>query len=217
MSTFDPNCLRLYLVTNGALSQGRSLVETVMQAVAGGVTLVQLREKEAPDEALIELARALRPPLQAKGVPLIINDRVEVAKAVAADGVHLGQQDMACAEARARLGPGKIIGLSVENRAQAQAANDMALDYIGLSPVFATRTKTDVAPPLELAGVGDIMQVSRHPAVAIGGIKPDRVDEVLAAGAHGVAVVSHIMAAAEPLRAARDLRQRVDHWYAVAG
>jgi thiamine-phosphate pyrophosphorylase len=127
--------LKLYLVTDRDLSLGRSLEEVVREAVAGGVTMVQLREKDAPTGEFVELGRRLMSILNPLGIPLIINDRVDVALAVDADGVHIGQSDMAYADARRLLGPDKIIGLSVENMDNLLKANELDVDYIGISPV----------------------------------------------------------------------------------
>ena len=137
--------LKLYLVTDRNLSQGRSLEEVVSEAVIGGVTIVQLREKEATTGEFIELAIRLKEILKSYNVPLIINDRVDVALAVDAAGVHIGQSDMPYALARKLLGSDKIIGLSVENMDDLLKANELDVDYIGISPVYGTPTKTDTA------------------------------------------------------------------------
>ena len=135
--------LKLYLVTDRDLSLGRSLEEVVREAVAGGVTMVQLREKDASTGEFVELGRKLMTVLKPLGVPLIINDRVDVALAVDADGVHIGQSDMPYADARRLLGHDKIIGLSVENFEDLDIANTLDVDYVGISPVYGTSTKTD--------------------------------------------------------------------------
>ncbi|MBQ1936297.1 MAG: thiamine phosphate synthase, partial [Bacteroidales bacterium] len=135
--------LSLYLVTDRDLSLGRSLEEVVSEAVAGGVTVVQLREKDASTGEFVELARRMMDMLNPLGVPLIINDRVDVALAVDADGVHIGQSDMKYEDARRLLGPDKIIGLSVESFEDIEAANALDVDYVGISPVYGTPTKTD--------------------------------------------------------------------------
>jgi thiamine-phosphate pyrophosphorylase len=201
---------RLYLVTDRALSCGRSLAAVVAAAAAGGVTAVQLREKEMPEEALVRAARELLALLRPLGIPLLINDNPEAALRAGADGVHLGQSDMPAAEARRLLGPRALIGLSVESPAQAEAANLLPVDYLGLSPVFGTPTKTDTAAPLGLPGITAIRRLTRLPLVAIGGIGPGNARVVLAAGADGLAVVSAICSAADPQAAARELRVILD-------
>ena len=197
--------LKLYLVTDRELSLGRSLEEVVSEAVAGGVTMVQLREKDAATGEFVELGRRLMSLLKPLGVPLIINDRVDVALAVDADGVHIGQSDMTYADARRLLGPDKIIGLSVENFEDLEAANKLDVDYIGISPVYGTPTKTDTAEPFGLEGLKEAVRLSLHPTVAIGGMNVATAGEVIAAGADGVAVVSAICSAASARDAAAEL------------
>ena len=201
--------LSVYLITDPGMCRTRGLLETVAAAVRGGVTAVQLRDKQAPDAVLIEQGRALQPLLAATGVPLIVNDRVEVAAALGADGLHVGQSDAAAAEARARLGPEVLIGSSVQTVAQARAVDPGVVDYVGVGPVFATATKADHAVPLGFAGLAEVCAGTRVPAVAIGGLGPARAAEVLAAGACGLAVVSAICAARDPERAARALADAV--------
>ena len=197
--------LKLYLVTDRDLSLGRSLEEIVREAVAGGVTIVQLREKDAATGEFVELGRRLMSLLKPLGVPLIINDRVDVALAIDADGVHIGQSDMSYADARRLLGPDKIIGLSVENFEDLEAANKLDVDYIGISPVYGTPTKTDTAEPFGLEGLKEAVRLSLHPTVAIGGMNVATAGEVIAAGADGVAVVSAICSAASARDAAAEL------------
>lgn len=201
--------LKLYLVTDRDLSLGRSLEEVVREAVAGGVTMVQLREKDAATGEFIELGRRLKAVLKPLGIPLIINDRVDVALAVDADGVHIGQSDMSYADARRLLGPDKIIGLSVENFKDLEVANELDVDYIGISPVYGTPTKTDTAEPFGLEGVRKAVQMSVHPTVAIGGMNASTIRDVMAAGADGVAVVSAICSAPSPHTAAEELKREV--------
>lgn len=197
--------LKLYLVTDRDLSLGRPLEEIVSEAVAGGVTMVQLREKDAATGEFVELGRRLMSLLKPLGVPLIINDRVDVTLAVDADGVHIGQSDMSYADARRLLGPEKIIGLSVENFEDLEAANKLDVDYIGISPVYGTPTKTDTAEPFGLEGLRKAVEMSVHPTVAIGGMNVATVGEVIAAGTDGVAVVSAICSAESPRDAAAEL------------
>lgn len=199
----------LYLVTNRILAGGRPLTEIAAAAVAGGATVVQLREKHCPTREFVEIARALKSELYGSGVPLIINDRLDVALAAGADGLHLGQEDMVIADARRLLPPGTLIGISVESLADAICAEKEGADYLGISPVFATTTKVDAAPPLGLAGVAAIRAAVRLPLVGIGGINAENVGSVIAAGADGAAVVSAIVAAASPGDAARTLKENI--------
>ena len=200
--------LRLHLVTDSALCGERGVLAVVEAAVAGGVSCVQLREKQLETRAFVGRARALKAWLAPRGVPLIINDRVDVALASGDDGVRVGQSDMAPADVR-RLMPGALIGLSVESLAQLEAAEAAPVDYYGVSPVFSTATKADAAPALGLAGLAAIRARTARPLVAIGGIHAVNAAAVLAAGADGLAVVSALCAAADPAAAARLLSARM--------
>jgi thiamine-phosphate pyrophosphorylase len=197
---FDPF---LYLVTDRKLARPRGVAEVVRQALDGGVTLVQLREKTLAHEPFVEEALRLKDICRAKGVPLIINDDISVACEVAAGGVHLGQSDASVQEARDALGPDAIIGLSIESIEQARIAAQWDIDYMAVSPVFSTPTKTDTAAPLGLEGVRAIRRLTHKPLVAIGGINLDNAADVLRAGADGLAVISAIVAATDPCQAAR--------------
>ena len=199
----------LYLVTDRALSLGRSTVEVVRAAIRGGVSCVQLREKGCSTREFMDEARLLKALLAGTGVPLFINDRLDVALAVGADGVHLGQNDMHIADARRLVGNRMIIGISAESVADAIRAEAEGADYIGASPVFTTPTKTDTAPPLGLDGLRAIRRAVQLPLVAIGGINADNAAQVLRAGADGLAVVSAIVSAPCPRTAAAGLRQRI--------
>lgn len=200
---------RLYLVTDRALAGSRKLEDIVLAAVHGGVTMVQLREKDLCTRDFIEQARRLKEALSPLGVPLIINDRVDVALAADADGVHIGQSDMPYECARSLMGPDRIIGLSVENREQVLQANSLDVDYIGISPVFSTPTKTDTAEPFGLEGLRKAVQESVHPTVAIGGINKSNATDIMRTGTDGIAVVSAIIAAVSPEEAARELYDMV--------
>ena len=200
-----PFDLSLYLVTDRPLSGGRDMAWIVREAAAGGVTMVQLREKECSTAEFIALARELKTTLSPLGIPLIVNDRVDVALAVDADGVHIGQSDMPYETARALLGKDKIIGLSVETMEEVIAANALDVDYIGISPVYATPTKTDTLAPFGLEGIEEVMRLSRHRCVAIGGMNRNTIGEVIARGVEGVAVVSAIVAAESPREASEEL------------
>ncbi|MGQ7248546.1 thiamine phosphate synthase [Halomonas sp. V046] len=204
-SGFHPDQLAVYLVTDPHLCAAHGLVKTVEAAVRGGVTLVQLRDKHADDATLIDQARQLKAALAGSGVPLIINDRVAVAQAAGADGVHLGQGDSEVAEARRLLGPGAIIGLSVQNPAQLATLDVEALDYLGLGPVFATATKGDHAEPLGFGGLATLTAASPLPSVAIGGLKAAHAAATRAAGANGLAVVSAICGQSDPETASQTI------------
>lgn len=203
----------LYLVTDRRLSLGRSTVEVVRAAIRGGVSCVQLREKGCSTREFMDEARLLKELLAGTGVPLFINDRLDVALAVGADGVHLGQNDLPIADARRLVGDRMIIGISAESVADAIRAEAEGADYIGASPVFTTPTKTDTAPPLGLVGLRAIRRAVQLPLVAIGGIDADNAAQVLRAGADGLAVVSAIVSAPCPRTAAAALRQRIQSTY----
>ncbi|OFX74980.1 MAG: thiamine-phosphate diphosphorylase, partial [Bacteroidetes bacterium GWC1_47_7] len=207
MNDFD---LSLYLVTDRSLSGGRELEYIVGEAVSGGVTMVQLREKHCSSREFYRLAVQLKRCLAPWRVPLIINDRLDIALACDADGLHLGQSDLPCGIARKILGKNKIIGLSVENVMDVTEANREEVDYIGISPVFSTPTKIDTAPELGLEGIREIASMARCPSVAIGGINIRNAQSVLAAGADGISVVSAIMSAPDPRLAASELIQVVN-------
>ncbi len=197
----------LYLVTDRSLSRGRSSEEIVDGAVRGGVTCVQLREKHCSTCEFVWQARSLQPILRKYNIPLIINDRLDVALAVDADGVHLGQSDMHIGDARRLAGKKMIIGISAENLEDAIVAEKEGADYIGISPVFATDTKADTAAPLGLEGVQRIRRAVKIPLFGIGGIHAANMREVFCAGADGVAVVSAIVSAECPETAASQLKE----------
>ena len=200
----------LYLVTDRPLSLGRPIEEIVQAAVEGGVTAVQLREKECSTREFIALARKLKKLLAPRGVPMLINDRVDVALASGADGVHIGQSDMAYRDARALLGADALIGLSAETPAQAAEAEDWDCDYLGVGPIFPTATKSDAAPAWGLERFADLCRTSRHKLVAIGGINASNAGLLASAGADGIAVVSAICSAPDPRAAAANLRRIIE-------
>jgi thiamine-phosphate pyrophosphorylase len=204
---FDPT---LYLVTDPELGRGRSLVEIVGAAVTGGVTLVQLRDKRADGRVLLEQARALKALLDPHGIPLIVNDRIDVALAAGAAGCHVGQSDLPAEDARAILGPDAIIGLSIDALDQARAADSEHVDYVAHGPFAATGTKPDAGAPVGARGIAAVRELSALPLVAIGGIDAGNAADAIRAGADGIAVVSAIVAAADPEAAARELRAVID-------
>ena len=189
---------QLCLVTDSALANARSLAGIVAAAVKGGVTLVQLREKTASTRAFIEQARVLKRLLAPLRVPLLINDRIDVALAAGADGAHVGQQDMPVALARQLLGPTAIIGLSITELGQVRDRDVELADYLGVGPIFAQSTKLDATPPLGLDGLAKVRRATGKPIVAIGGVSAANADAVRWAGADGIAVVSAIMGADDP-------------------
>ena len=193
----------LCLVTDGSLCAPRTLVEVVRAALHGGVGLVQLREKKLDSRAFVERARAIKALTAPLGVPLIINDRLDIALVVGADGLHVGQSDLSVADVRLWL-PDAIIGLSIESMADLRAVPS-GVDYLGVSPVFATATKSDTAPAVGLAGLVAMRAATRLPLVAIGGIGAHNARAVLRHGADSLAVVSAICAAADPRAAAAEL------------
>lgn len=202
--------LSLYLVTDQQMLHGHTLPELVKKAVENGVTTVQLREKEASAGAFIKMAIDLKKVLDPLNIPLIINDRVDVALATDASGVHLGQNDMPVSIARKLLGPEKIIGLSVETPEDLETVESLKPDYLGVSPVFRTPTKTDTINEWGLTGLKMISERVDFPLVAIGGISGENARSVMEHGADGLAVVSAICASEDPGRAAAELRMTID-------
>jgi thiamine-phosphate pyrophosphorylase len=206
--------LRLYALLDPAVAGGRALTE-LASLIAGEATLVQLRDKQGSTRAMVEQARALHDILEPKGVPLLINDRVDVALAAQADGVHIGQDDIHPADARLLLGRTAIIGLSINTVALAQAAPLELLDYVAIGGVYGTTSKDTSKPPIGIAGLRDIVRAVRarkagFPICAIAGINAGNASEVIAAGADGVAVISALSLAPQPAEAARNLRSVVD-------
>jgi thiamine-phosphate pyrophosphorylase len=207
--------LRLYALLDPERAGGRALAELGRAVVAGGATLVQLRDKHGATRRLIAETRAIKAALASSGVPVLVNDRVDVALAAGADGVHVGWDDMPAEEARRLLGPAAVIGLSVKTIAQAEAAPLAALDYVCVGGVFVTTSKDNAAAPIGVAGLKTILAVLRarapdFPVGAIAGIDETNAGEVVAAGADGVAVISALSLAPDPAGAAQRLRGLVD-------
>lgn len=200
----------IYLVTDRELCGTRGVSAVVAAAARAGAGCVQLREKTAATRDFIETAAHILNLLAPHRIPLIINDRVDVALAVGAHGVHVGQRDMPPETARQLMGPDAIIGLSVETWDDVVAAQQQKVDYLGVSPVYATPTKTDTKEPWGLAGVTRIKDFSRHPLVGIGGLDATNAAAVIRAGADCIAVVSAICAAADPFRATTKLRETIE-------
>jgi len=195
----------LYLVTDHKLTGKKSIEDVVAAAVKGGVTVVQLREKNCSTLEYILLAKKVKQVLKSAGVPLIINDRIDVALACSADGVHVGQSDMPYHEARRLMGPKAIVGLTVETMDQARQAENLDADYLGVSTIYGTPTKTDTINEWGLGGLQHLRGQTKHLLVAIGGINKNNAANVIQAGADGIAVVSAICAAPDPEFAAKEL------------
>ena len=203
--------LGTYLVTGAALSPGRTTVEVVEAALDGGIDVVQLREKEASARDRYELGRTLRDLTAAADVPLIVNDRIDLAAAIDADGVHLGDDDLPVAVARDQLGPDAVVGRSVSTVAEAEAAAAAGADYLGVGAVYATSSKDTDAEGSEIGldRVRAIREAVDLPFVGIGGITVENAGDVVAAGADGVAVISAITRADDPAAATRRLNEAV--------
>ncbi|QRK07238.1 thiamine phosphate synthase [Archangium violaceum] len=201
--------LSVYLVTDRLLARGRELVDVVLAAVRGGATVVQLREKEASARETLELGRALLGRLRPLGVPLIVNDRVDLAMVLGADGVHVGQGDLPPEVARRLLGPDALVGLSITGPADLRTLDPSVVDYAGVGPIFPTGSKADATPALGLEELARLRPLLPVPVVAIGGINAANAANVIAAGADGVSVVSAICSADDCEVAASALVQAV--------
>ena len=195
----------LYLILDPEVAGARSLTELTKTALAAGVRAFQLRVKTPATRTFYELAATLCPLVQKGGGTFLVNDRCDIASAVGADGVHLGQEDLPLADARAILGPGKLIGISTHNLNQAREAEGGGADYIGFGPIFPTTTKENPDPVVGVAGLREVRAKVRIPIVAIGGINAGNIAEVVTAGADCAAVVSAVLAAPDPQAAITEL------------
>jgi thiamine-phosphate pyrophosphorylase len=195
----------LYLVADADFTADRDLAALVEAAVAGGVTVVQLRAKNLAGGLFVELGLRIAERLARRGIPLLVNDRLDIALACRAAGAHLGQEDMPVSLARRLLGPAAAIGVSVNTPEEARRAEREGADYVGAGPAYATTTKETALPVLGPEGIGLIRRATRLPVVAVGGIGPGNAAEIRLAGADGVAVVSAILGAPNARRAAEDL------------
>ncbi len=182
----------------------------VNKAIWGGITHVQLREKKASTPEILQVGKMLKKILEPKNIPLIINDRIDIALALDADGVHLGQSDRSYCEAGHLLGPKKIIGLTVENSFQVKKANKYFLDYVGIGPIFKTLSKLDAPSPMGLSQLKNLCSLSQHPVIAIGGINTRNASSILAAGAAGIAVISAICNANDPEKTTQEFRKIIE-------
>ncbi len=200
--------LTLYVITDRRLS-GRSHEEVAEAAIRGGATVIQFREKDASTREMVEIASRLREITKRYGVPLIVNDRVDVALAVDADGVHVGTEDMPIAIAKRLIGPGKVVGASASTVEEALFAVEQGADYLGVGSIFATGTKVDAGPPIGIERLVEIASRVPIPVVAIGGIHHGNVAEVIRAGANGVAVISAVVAAEDIADSTRRLLEAI--------
>jgi thiamine-phosphate pyrophosphorylase len=201
--------LDLYVITDSRLAGERGNLWYIEEAIAGGADAIQLREKDASTLELIELGRALRDLTRRRGVLFIVNDRVDVALAVDADGVHVGQDDMPAPLARRLVGPDRIVGVSATTLAEAEQAARDGADYLGVGPIYPTGTKLDAKPATGVELIGQAKRATGMPVVGIGGIGPANAAEAVAAGADGVAVISAIVGRPDPRAAARAIKESV--------
>lgn len=204
--TRQPAAPSLYLITDRRRTAGRPLLEVVEQALQGGVDAVQLREKDLPARELLVLAQALRQLCSQHGARLLINDRIDVAIAAGADGVHLPASSFSASDARTLLGPEALIGVSTHSPAEVRAAAQAGADFVVFGPVYDTPSKRAYGPPQGLAALAAVTRTAPLPVVAVGGITADRVAETRAHGAAGVAVIGAILEAADPGASSERLR-----------
>lgn len=202
--------LALHVLTDRDWSRGREMLAVATAAIDGGATVIQLRDKAASTRQLIEEGQALRQLTRERGVLLIVNDRVEIALALDADGAHVGQDDMPGRMARALLGPNRILGISAGTLGEAAGAVAAGADYLGVGPIYATRAKADAGPETGPQLVRELAARYDVPLIGIGGITPGNAGEVIRAGAAGVAVITAVVAADDITAAARSVREAVD-------
>jgi thiamine-phosphate pyrophosphorylase len=202
--------LRLYLCTDRLLALGRPIVQAVEEAIAGGVTMVQLREKDASSREFYEIALEVQAVTRRRHVPLIINDRLDIALAVGAEGIHLGQSDLPLSAARRLGGKKLIIGVSASTVEEAQEAERGGADYLGVGAVYPTGSKADAGDAIGLDRLREVCASVRIPAVGIGGVNPENAGAVMKAGAAGIAVISAILSQPNIREAARKLRAAVE-------
>jgi len=201
----------LYLITDRKIAGDRNIVDIVRAAIQGGVTVVQMREKTATTSEMIDLGRELHNVTRDANVPLIVNDRVDIALAIQAEGVHVGPpDDMPASLARQLLGPNRILGVSAKSPEIALQAKRDGADYVGVGDVYGTRSKADAGIPIGISGLKAVIEACPLPVVGIGGIHHGNISAVIEAGADGVSLISAIVGAADPEKAARELRQCID-------
>jgi thiamine-phosphate diphosphorylase len=208
-SDAKPLDLSVYVILDRRFLRGRSLLDVARAVLRGGATILQLREKEGATREMIELARGLLEVTREAGVPLIINDRADVALAVGAEGVHVGPDDLPPEVARRLMGPERVVGFSAGTVEEALAGQQAQVDYLGVGDVFGTRTKPDAGEPIGVEGLRSIAAAVRIPVVAIGGVTAENAAQAIRAGAAGVAVISAVLSAPDPEEATRELARRV--------
>ena len=201
---------RVYVIADASRDRGRSHLEIAEAAIRGGATAIQLRMKDEPARLMVGTARRLATLCQTAGVTFIVNDRVDVAMIVEADGVHVGQDDLPAEDVRRLLGRGVLLGVSAATVQEARAAERAGADYLGVGAIYATATKADAGAPVGPARIRELRRAVGLPLVAIGGITADNAAQVIAAGAQGVAVVSAVTTAEDMAAAARLIRREVD-------
>jgi thiamine-phosphate pyrophosphorylase len=213
--------LRLNAIVDPENAGGHDLTDLARRCAQGGATLVQLRDKRSETRAMVEQARAIKRALTPFNVPLVVNDRIDVALAAEADGVHVGQDDMAVEDVRRLLGPAAIIGLSIKSVVEAEAAPLDLIDYVGSGGVYRTMSKQQKNPPIGTDGLARIIGVLRRrkdlPVCGIAGIDATNAAAVIAAGADGVAIISALSRASDPAAAAGSVREIVDAMLAKRG
>lgn len=195
----------LYLVTDRYLVGNKDFFESVRRALDGGVTLVQIREKNVSSKEFYQIALEVQKITREYNVPLIVNDRLDIALAIDADGLHIGQKDLPIEVARKILGKDKILGYSVSNREEAVYGEKMGADYLGAGAVFPTGSKKDIGEPIGIEGLKRIKESVRIPVVAIGGVGMDNLEKVKETGVDGIAVISAILSREDTYKAAKEL------------
>ncbi|WP_127586671.1 thiamine phosphate synthase [Paenibacillus koleovorans] len=207
---------KLYVITGEQFHPGRDMLQVMEEAIQGGADIIQLRDKSGSKREILAKAYALRDLTRRYGVTFIVNDHIDIALAVDADGIHLGQDDLPLADARRIMGAGKIIGISTHAIEEARAAEREGADYIGVGPVFETKSKVDVVAPVTTNYVRQVAAEIRIPYVAIGGIKLHNVDQVLEAGATRICAISEIVGAADVRGTCEKYLERIDRAAAIA-
>ncbi len=200
----------LCVITDAVLAPGLDHTSIARAALQGGADMIQLRDKTGSLRDLLPQARAIQALCRSHGAVFIVNDRLDLALAAEADGVHVGQEDLPATAARRLLGPRRILGVSTHNQEQAHAAREAGADYIGFGPMFPTGTKLTGYAPRSIEALSEIRRAVRFPILAIGGITLENVETVIAAGADGAAVISAVVAARDITQAAAEFRQRVE-------
>ncbi len=201
---------RLYAITGEEFHKGRSLVEVMEEAIIGGVDIIQLRDKKSSKKVVLEKAKQLKALAEKYDIPLIINDHIDVALAVDADGIHIGQDDLPLEEARRIVGKDKIIGISTHQIEEAREAQKNGADYIGVGPIFATKSKEDVVDPVTTKYIEEVVNEITIPFVAIGGIKLHNIEQVLNSGATRICAISEIVGSGDVTKTCQTFIQKIN-------